>query len=52
MKNIEKEASSVAMDDIRAILDLFGKLDSKKRELALAALTGMVLAAEADGKGA
>jgi hypothetical protein len=42
---------NVNVGDIKTILDLFSKLDDKKKEIALAALTGMVLAVEAEKGG-
>jgi CRISPR/Cas system-associated endonuclease Cas3-HD len=51
LKEENVAVESVTVNEVKAILDLFSKLDNKKKELALAALTGMVLVAEADQKG-
>ena len=38
------------IDDVKQVLDLFGKLDTRKKEIALAALKGMTLVSECDKK--
>jgi len=40
----------VCIDDVKEVLDLFGKLDPRKKEIALAALKGMTLVSECDKK--
>jgi len=43
---------NITIDEVKAVLDLFSKLDNSKKEIALAALTGMVLVSESVKEGA
>lgn len=52
MKIEEVESVNINIQDAQKVLELFSKLDNKKKEIALATLTGMVLVTECDKKGA
>ena len=47
MSDKEKEVS-INIQDVKEVLELFGKLDDRKKEIALAALTGMTLVVDCD----
>lgn len=48
----ENKNLSIDIKDVKDVLELFSKLDTHKKEIALAALTGMVLVSDCENKGA